>query len=219
MNRFDSAIAAVIPSVKRALLGNSPANLTEADLRRELVACVLGSQVRLEAAVSALNKLKTTGLLKCSRWRKIKDEGFERDVYDCLSRGYRFPRVRAKQLAGARDALAKKSLTIRLSEGISPRSMRAYLIDAIPGLGPKQASMFLRNIGWSVELAILDTHVLRFMELKQLLPAAPNSIGSIAGYERAEHIAIKYADSYGEPVGYVDVAIWATMRAAAELRL
>ncbi|MEZ5617526.1 MAG: hypothetical protein R3E40_04520 [Rhodocyclaceae bacterium] len=219
MNRFDSAIAAVIPSVKQALLGTSPANLSEADLRRELVACVLGSQVRFETAVSALDKLKTAGLLKCSWWRKIKDEGFEREVYDCLSRGYRFPRARAKQLAGARDALAKKSLTIRLSEGVSPRAMRVDLIDAIPGLGPKQASMFLRNIGWSVELAILDTHVLRFMELKQLLTTAPNNIGSIAGYERAEHIAIKYADSYGEPVGYVDVAIWATMRAAAELHL
>lgn len=219
MNKLDRAVAAVIPAVKQALQADSRNSPSEVDLRRELLACVLGSQVKHEAAAKALGNLEAAGLLACSRWRKSKDEKFGHEVYECLSQGYRFPRARAKQIAGVRDALAKKSLTTRLSGRVSPRSMREGLISTIPGLGPKQASMFLRNIGWSIELAILDTHVLRFMTLKQLLPSMPNGIGSLASYERAEHIAIQYAESYGEPVGYVDIAIWATMKAAAELRL
>jgi N-glycosylase/DNA lyase len=79
--------------------------------------------------------------------------------------------------------------------------------------------MFLRNIGRSYDLAILDTHVLRFMDMQELLPIDQAHIGTVTGYERVEGIAIDYADSLGYPAGYLDWAIWATMKAAREIGL
>ena len=77
--------------------------------------------------------------------------------------------------------------------------------------------MFLRNIGRSYELAILDTHVLRFLEIHSILPTAKVTLATIKQYENAEQIFTDYAREIGYPVGYLDWAIWATMRAAREL--
>ena len=130
-----------------------------------------------------------------------------------------FPRARSKQLAQVRNALARVPLAIRLEDGNVAKHLRKSLVTDIPGLGPKQASMFLRNIGRSYDLAILDTHVLRFMDMQELLPIEQARIGTITGYERAEEIAIDYAESLGYPAGYLDWAIWATMKAAREIGL
>jgi N-glycosylase/DNA lyase len=79
--------------------------------------------------------------------------------------------------------------------------------------------MFLRNIGMSYDLAILDTHVLRFMDMQDILPMNQARVGTLSGYEKAERVVVDYADILGYPVGYLDWAIWATMKAARELGL
>lgn len=215
--RFDRTVAALCPLFEESLQAVSNNDMDEYDQRLELVACILGSQVRYEAANKALAQLEDIGLIDDDRWIDPIDEAFEGEVYDQLSQGYRFPRARARQLAGARNALASKRLGKRLGEASDPRSMRERLVDGIPGLGPKQASMFLRNIGWSYELAILDTHVLRFMAMKKLLPSSTANVSTVRSYERTERIAITYANAIGYQVGYLDWAIWVTMKAAAEL--
>jgi len=95
--------------------------------------------------------------------------------------------------------------------------MRQSLVTEISGVGPKQASMFLRNTGKSYDLAILDTHVLRFMDMQNLLSINQRNISTVTAYERTERVFVDYADRLGYPVGYLDWAIWATMRAAKEL--
>jgi N-glycosylase/DNA lyase len=130
---------------------------------------------------------------------------------------YRFPKARTQQLAKARDAIAERSLSERLFEIYDPKILRQQLVKDISGLGPKQASMFLRNIGRSYDLAIIDTHVLRFMNVKNLLCRKNINISTVKAYERAERIVVNYAEELGYPVGYMDWAIWATMRAANEM--
>lgn len=216
-SRLDRAIAMLCPLFVEELTSISHNEMGEYELRRELVACILGSQVRYEAANDALKRIEDIGLIDNDRWIDLIDTTFEREVYDQLARGYRFPRARATQLAGARDAIARKSLRKRLMNENNPRKMREELIHDIPGVGPKQASMFLRNVGWSYELAILDSHVLRFFALKNLLSSPSVNIGSVRSYERTERIAINYAGTIGYQVGYLDWAIWVTMKAASEL--
>jgi N-glycosylase/DNA lyase len=122
-------------------------------------------------------------------------------------------------LANARDALVEKSLIERVFSGNEPREIRKQLISDIAGIGPKQASMFLRNTGISYDLAILDTHVLHYLNIKKVLSQEQMKIGTLSAYEKTESIVVQYADSLGYPVGYLDWAIWATMRAAMELSL
>jgi len=44
----------------------------------------------------------------------------------------------------------------------SAKEAREYLVDHVKGLGFKESSHFLRNIGFSDKVAIIDRHVLRF---------------------------------------------------------
>jgi N-glycosylase/DNA lyase len=199
---------------------------TEIDLRRELVSCILGSQVRYETAAIGTQNLEREGLLSDRWWRDPDAAGFAQEVFEVLdvrrptlaSVGrHRFAKSRSYQLEGARIALAHAPLNTRLSEVVDAKSLRKNLVADIPGIGPKQASMFLRNVGRSYELAIVDTHVLKFIHTLDRRSEEPIRIETSSGYERAEQILIDYAESIGFRPGYVDWAIWATMKATGEL--
>lgn len=198
-----------------------------ADLRYELVACLLGSQVRAESADAALERLCTAGLLTDKRWQ-VADDDFESEVFAVLGdrhasgsqrSSYRFPQLRAKQLALMRKALQAKPLRERLPSESPIKEIRASLVRDMPGIGPKQASMFLRNIGMSYDIAILDVHVLAFFQRLGLLPENGVGLSTLKRYEQTEVIASQYAAECGHPVGFIDWAIWITMRAAKELRV
>lgn len=224
--RLDRTIRTLCPFIESEVKKREKVKRSEYELRRELVGCILGSQVRHDMTVAATENLECAGLLSHTRWCRRQDTEFESDVLRVLEGrspsvrhlgSYRFPKVRAKQLAQVRDTLARVPLTRRLENGHTPTELRKKLIEEIPGLGPKQASMFLRNIGRSYELAILDTHVLRFIDIQGRLPLNEARISTVRGYEKAERVMTEYASTVGYPVGYLDWAIWATMKAAREL--
>lgn len=224
--RLDSTIRVLCPLIEDSIKYKATGRWCEYDLRKELIGCILGSQVRHEMAVAAMENMEYAGLLDDSYWVDFENEGFEFRVQKVLagqikglprSGSYRFPKARSKQLAQVRNVLARVPLDARLEDGKAAKHLRKNLVADIPGLGPKQASMYLRNIGKSYDLAILDTHVLRFMDMQALLPIEQARISTVKGYERAEGIAVDYAETLGYPAGYLDWAIWATMKAAREL--
>ncbi len=226
-NKLDKTIQVLCPFIEKQINTQHKSSWSEFDLRRELVACILGSQVRYETALKALLLLEQADLLNDDHWAGSA-ETFEDEVFNVLSGQtlssnekwcYRFPKVRSKQISKTRDRISDRSLSDRISEFRNPKKLRAILVNEIPGLGPKQASMFLRNIGISYDLAILDTHVLNYMDLKNLLSLKKVKVNTIKNYEQSEKIVNKYAKKIGYPVGFMDWALWATMRAAKELAL
>lgn len=226
--RINNVIRVLCPIIDERIKARTSTQWCEEELRRELVACILGSQVRHEMAVATMQNLEFAGLLDDEWWKNESCEQFSLNVYAVLAgqwpglpcKGrYRFPKARADQLARARDQLARLQLEARLNLTNDTKQLRLRLVADIPGLGPKQASMFLRNVGKSYDLAILDTHVLRFMDMQEALPTTPVRLGTLAGYETVESSVVDYADSFGFPAGYLDWAIWATMKAARELAL
>lgn len=217
--RLEQTVRTLCTLVEAQIEKNSGWFSNEHSLRKELVACILGSQVRFEAATFALSRLEEEGLLHDGWWVRQESGGFEERVFRVLSQGYRFPKVRAYQLEKVRGRLASQSLTERMQATDDSRVLRRTLVQELPGLGPKQASMFLRNIGLSHDLAILDTHVLQFLEMQVRIRVKRARIGTMPGYEEVEEVAKDYAKSLGYPVGHLDWAIWATMKAAKELRL
>ena len=75
--------------------------------------------------------------------------------------GHRFPRSRASYIIAARrysDSI--KDVIASLND---PREIREWLIKNIRGIGLKEASHFLRNIGYS-NLAIIDFHILDLLD-------------------------------------------------------
>jgi len=77
--------------------------------------------------------------------------------------------------------------------------------------------MFLRNIGRSYDLAIIDRHVLRYMQATGLISdQVPPS--TLLQYEALEKRLTDQARIAGYPVGLLDWAIWIVMRAAKQVR-
>jgi N-glycosylase/DNA lyase len=89
---------------------------------------------------------------------------------------------------------------------------RKNIISYSCGLGPKQASMFLRNIGYHSEFAVLDKHVIDYMRLMGLTTASEARFSNIAAYQKIEMQLKSYAESFNVNLFHLDLAIWTTMR-------
>ncbi len=74
--------------------------------------------------------------------------------------------------------------------------------------------MFLRNTGFSYDLAVLDRHVLGYMAALGIGKETGRFISGLPQYRRQEAFLKSYADRLGSPVGLLDWAIWIVMRVA-----
>lgn len=107
-----------------------------------------------------------------------KDNGFESLSEKELVRklknlGYRFHNVRARYIVEAREK--KDSLWFAIKEGENEADLRDWLVDNFKGLGYKEASHFLRNLGFE-DVAILDRHILRTLNEKKLISEVPKTL-------------------------------------------
>jgi len=97
--------------------------------------------------------------------------------------GYRFYNKRAEYIFEARKhAPGLRSRIIRLVEEGGTRKAREWLVENVKGLGYKESSHFLRNVGYK-DVAILDRHILRVLHANGLIPEMPKS-----GLERSTYL-------------------------------
>jgi N-glycosylase/DNA lyase len=199
--------------------------LTEDDLWYELIACILGSQTKYELAQAFTKHLQTSHILD---FEIMKNDfnNFEQKLIDTLSQKiifnfnnitvtqrYRYPRSKANYIRRTGESIYNNSsLRNLLLEYNNPFDTRKLLISNAVGIGPKQASLFLRNIGYADNLAILDVHVLRYMSLLHLFSFPVKNIGITSIYERVESILRKYAETLNTKLSNLDLAIWIVMR-------
>lgn len=203
--------------------------LTEEYLLYEATVCMFSSQMVFEVAEAMANKILEHGLLKC-HCHSVNIRNFESQVVSILSepltvigaRGEnrlvrpRFKNRLASLLASTVQDIYGQGSSIHklLSVAKSSRNAREALVDSIWGFGPKQASLFLRRIGYCSELAVLDTHVLDYLRLARGVDTKPNALSRLAAYERLEAEFQNVALEFGHSVGCVDLATWVTMRVA-----
>ena len=218
--KIDSTIGVLCPEIWSNMQSVSDTKHSEEKLWEELVCCVLSSQVKFEVSLAVTQSLKRNGLLDL----EILEYLYEDRLRECLkspvmvdshSVRYRFPNIKAKQIAGARDNIygsgfSLREMTVKYSES---SGLRATLVKLVPGLGMKQASMYLRNVSNSFELAVIDSHVLKCMNVMNLVKKIPSTISN-AQYLIKENMLTKYVEKFGYPVGCVDYAIWIVMRVA-----
>ena len=219
------------PAIERAVQGlcpqiaknaaDIPIPQDERALWEELTCCILGSQVKNEVAQAATTQL----FCECAPWAEENHQFLQEQATKILSRPiyvngswikYRFPRSRARYLAAAAVNVIQNegSLSKLVERYDNPRKLRETLVERIPGVGYKQASMFLRNIGKTYRLAILDAHVLDFMGIVGLGRRERIKALSKKLYLENERDLGSYADAIGYELGIVDLAIWVVMRTA-----
>ena len=208
-------VCAALGETERA--STSWLNQSEDDLWRELVACILGSRVRFEAAYSAVERMQDMLLLSSSR-RTAGFDQYEQDAVSALSGGYPFYRMRANQIRRAAEHLYGTRGSIRgvLNAARDGRGARRILAAEVSGLGPKQASLFLRNVGYAKHVAVLDVHVLTYMNWVGLTNAPIKSVSTVRRYETLEDAFIERACSFGSAPDRFDLAVWVVVKAAKE---
>jgi len=116
--------------------------------------------------------------------------------------GHRFPQARAKYIVGARKH--RDSLRNLVSSG-NEHSAREWLAKNVKGLGYKEASHFLRNIGFD-SLAILDFHIIDIL-VKHGLVQRPKTLIP-RRYLEIEKVLEKVGKRLGMNMGELDLYLW-----------
>lgn len=197
---------------------------SEEELLHEACVCMFSSQTVFEIAEAAARHIKGLGLLRATR-----AENYEERLALALSEpltvvhGGKTRKVRprfrnrlASLLATTVSTMRSQGQSLRgtLRSAASASEARALLVGQVWGFGPKQASLFLRRIGYCADLAVLDTHILDYLRVTRGIDPKPGALSRLSGYERIESEFQRVAAEFGHPVGCVDLAMWVTMRVA-----
>ncbi len=121
----------------------------------------------------------------------------------------RFRNNKAGYLVEARQRFIDNNVSIKetLKAQDTPEKMREWLHRNIKGMGMKEATHFLRNIGFGEDLAILDRHILRNLAAAKVIPEIPKSIPT-KKYIAIENSMRDYAHSLGMPLAHLDIVMW-----------
>ena len=131
----------------------------------ELVYCLLTPQSSAVNAGKAVNALKAEDLF-----------GQHIDPAEILFRKehyIRFHNTKAKRLLELKGAY--REVHAELCNGSSSPDLRAWLVKHVKGMGWKEASHFLRNIGHR-DLAILDRHILKNLKKHHVIRSIPKTL-------------------------------------------
>jgi N-glycosylase/DNA lyase len=198
--------------VARAINSQVPFDVVEdeAEVARHLIASVVSSRVRWETACQIAERAYVL-----SRLAPLPSPMHLQRQLDAAARGHRFPNTASKRLMAlmANEARLLHQVVQMALGATHPASLRQYFVENVPGLGPKQASMFLRNLGRGRGLAVLDAHVMRFMLLLRITDEQ-RDVSSLRRYSTVERDMLRYADARAVQADVLDLAIWVVMRVA-----
>jgi len=134
-------------------------------------------------------------------------EGSLEDVRECLlEEGHRFANRRAEYIYDTRELAPRIKDIIQGFD--DPRDAREWLVKNVKGLGWKEASHYLRNVGY-FGLAIIDRHILSNMVEHGLITEEESKKGlTRKRYHAYEEILEKVARRLGLEPGELDLYLW-----------
>jgi N-glycosylase/DNA lyase len=203
--------------------------MAEEEFLYEAAICIFGSQMVFEMAVATADRMRERSLLQPNLpgrnvqaiVQKIVEALADPLLVPASDGSERWVRPRFKNrlaslLAKTLVGIYGQSRTIRgfLSDAENARAARETLMQHVCGFGPKQASLFLRRVGYSSNLAVLDVHVLDYLQLARGLSLSSSKLGRLSLYEEIESTFQEIAAEFGHTMGCVDLATWLTMRVA-----
>ncbi len=156
-------------------------------LFQELSFCLMTANFNAKRAINIQDSIKDgfNNLSEKQLSKKLKELG------------HRFPNARAKYIVEAR----KHDL------GVIPflEDKREYLVNNVKGLGFKEASHFLRNIGYS-DFAIIDFHIVDLL-VKNKLIERPKTLNKNK-YLEIESLLSKLATKLNLNLDELDLYLW-----------
>ncbi|MBS3815091.1 MAG: N-glycosylase/DNA lyase [Hadesarchaea archaeon] len=162
----------------------------------ELCFCILTANSSAELCIKIQDELGPQGFLELSKnnlTSRLKDLG------------HRFYRTRAEYIVEARKHSNLKRIITGFSE---PPDAREWLVQNVKGIGYKEGSHFLRNVGYD-DLMIIDRHILRTITEWNVIEEIPKTLTKnkyLKIEEKLTNIARKAQLSLAE----LDLYLWYT---------
>jgi N-glycosylase/DNA lyase len=166
----------------------------------ELCFCLLTPQSSAKVCWEAVTALKQRTLLL---------KGLPAELEPHL-RSVRFSESKAKYIVEARNMFSMDGdfqLKSQISSFYNPFELREWLVENVKGLGYKEASHFLRNIGLGEGFAILDRHILRNLNQLGVIPEIPITITK-KRYLDIEEKLRRFATEIDIPMADLDLLFW-----------
>jgi len=170
------------------------------ELFSEFSFCLLTPQSKARVCWNAILELLKDDLLFCG------------SVDDIRSRlvGVRFKNNKARYIVEAREKFFKDGKFVIkkiIEEEKDIFKVRDFLVKNVKGMGYKEASHFLRNIGFGDNLSILDRHILRNLYNFGIIKK------KIDGLTRRKYLKIeenmrKFSLKLGIPLAHLDLVFW-----------
>lgn len=174
---------------------------SDEDVFVELCFCLLTPQSKARAADRAIKSLLEKNILFPGNKEQILKE--------LTNAGVRFPENKAKYIVEARELFTRSgkiSIKSKLDRGTA-YAKREWLAENVKGLGYKEASHFLRNIGLGFELAILDRHIMKNLMKHGVIDEIPGCLSKKC-YLFFEEKMKKFSKQIDIPLADLDLFFW-----------
>ncbi len=175
-------------------------NGSEEEIFMELVFCLLTPQSKAKVCWENVLNLKEKNLILKGNYFEISKN----------LKGIRFYKNKAKYIVNARkfflkDGKIKIKEVLNRFENIFDR--REFLVKNIKGMGYKEASHFLRNIGFYEDISILDRHILKNLKRLSIVEEIPKSL-SRKKYLEIENKMREFSKKIKIPLSHLDFVLW-----------
>lgn len=166
----------------------------------ELCFCLLTANSRAHTAIKIQKQLGAKGFIEFN----------ESNISNSIAtNNHRFPNMKAKFIIEARKYKDTKSIINKIvaEKGENGENeAREWLVANIKGIGYKESSHFLRNIGCK-NLAILDRHILNLMHEHSIIPERPKSLNK-KKYLEIEAAFKELASQLNMNLAELDLYMW-----------
>ncbi|MEM5793815.1 MAG: N-glycosylase/DNA lyase [Candidatus Aenigmatarchaeota archaeon] len=162
------------------------------EIFKELCFCILTANFNAEKSIRIQEEISNGFLF-------LEKEDLEKKLREL---GHRFPKARAYYIVEARKFKDKLK---KIIESLKEEELREWLVENVKGLGYKEASHFLRNIGYK-NFAIIDFHILDVLN-KFKLVKKPKVITK-KKYLEIESLLRKIAEEAKLTLAELDLYLW-----------
>jgi N-glycosylase/DNA lyase len=158
----------------------------------ELAFCLLTPQSKAKSADQSIKNLVENNLLFY---------GTSEEIQKHLT-GIRFHITKSQRIVEARDTFSSFDFNY---SNIS--NLRTEIVKAFKGIGYKESSHFLRNIGFGKDIAILDRHILKNLVKIKIIEEVPKTITPKKYLEIEEKMRI-FCQKIGINMAQLDLLFW-----------
>ena len=163
----------------------------------ELCFCILTANSKAKTAIQIQKELGTKGFSEYSV------EAISQSIW---RNKHRFHNNKAKFIVAARQHINIKIIIVKLVETKGVMVAREWLVKNIKGIGYKEASHFLRNVGY-FNVAILDRHIINLMVENGIIRNKPQVLNKKL-YICYEQKILNIADKVRMSLAELDLYMW-----------